>query len=523
MLWDDVRRLAELRLQSSSGAPQHFLGAIVLQQQLSQAGELSERTVIDGQQRLTTLQIVLDATGAVIAALGHDRLARQLDALTTNPEDYCTHAEDRFKVWPTNRDRAAYNEVMAAKPPVEYASLTNKGSVVVRAHEYFATEVEAWLLAEGDERCADRAEQLVLSLRSGLQIVVIDLRPDENSQEIFETLNARGTPLTAADLIKNFVFQRLALEHAAAEAAYDNYWSLFETAFWKQEISVGRYATPRSSLFLNQWLGARIGEEVSPRLTFSRFKRYVEHEMAQPMSELLPHIQEQAAQYQRWIERAAESGSSLSTVELFVYRTQVAELEFVKPILLWLHDPAAPIPPSSVDTVVSAVESWVMRRSLLRLPTPDLGRVVADLIKTCRPMDPATVGDRVTAYLARLDSASSYWPGDEAVREELRLSAVYRRYKRGRIRMFLEAVEDYDRGYTGTKPSKTGSRVVRGALDIEHVLPQNWRANWPVVDLAEEIRRDAHVHRLGNLTLLSGSLNSAVSDGSWLGQNGKRA
>ncbi len=89
--------------------------------------------------------------------------------------------------------------------------------------------------------------------------------------------------------------------------------------------------------------------------------------------------------------------------------------------------------------------------------------------------------------------------------------------------MFLEAVEDYDRGYTGTKPSKTGSRVVRGALDIEHVLPQNWRANWPVVDLAEEIRRDAHVHRLGNLTLLSGSLNSAVSDGSWLGQNGKRA
>ena len=66
-----------------------------------------------------------------------------------------------------------------------------------------------------------------------LQLVVIELQPDEDAQEIFETLNARGTPLTAADLIKNFVFQRLDATPAEAEKAYHQYWEAFETPFWE--------------------------------------------------------------------------------------------------------------------------------------------------------------------------------------------------------------------------------------------------------------------------------------------------
>ena len=77
-------------------------------------------------------------------------------------------------------------------------------------------------------------------LTSGLQLVVIDLTANENSQEIFETLNARGTPLTAADLIKNFVFQRLEAEGVDTTKAYAEDWP-FETKFWEDEVSVGRY------------------------------------------------------------------------------------------------------------------------------------------------------------------------------------------------------------------------------------------------------------------------------------------
>jgi hypothetical protein len=89
--------------------------------------------------------------------------------------------------------------------------------------------------------------------------------------------------------------------------------------------------------------------------------------------------------------------------------------------------------------------------------------------------------------------------------------------------MLLEAVEDAHRGYADAGPSRTGMRVPRLGFPIEHLLPQKWQSHWPVDDLAAEVERDAHVHRLGNLTLITSSLNSAVSNGPWAGEKGKRA
>ena len=125
-------------------------------------------------------------------------------------------------------------------------------------------------------------------------------------------------------------------------------------------------------------------------------------------------------------------------------------------------------------------------------------------------------------YLTRLNSTSTYWPGDAEIRSSLQTEAAYRRFKRGRLRVFLEAAEDHLRGYTSGTPL-AGGRVPRVGFPIEHLLPQKWENNWPVADLAAELDRREHVHRLGNLTLLTRSLNSKLSNGPWLGDNGKRA
>ena len=78
---------------------------------------MQARTIIDGQQRLTTLQIVLDALHAELLAVNAVQPATRLEALVTNPPAFCTTPEDRFKVWPTNRDRPAFNAVMGAQSP----------------------------------------------------------------------------------------------------------------------------------------------------------------------------------------------------------------------------------------------------------------------------------------------------------------------------------------------------------------------------------------------------------------------
>jgi len=136
-------------------------------------------------------------------------------------------------------------------------------------------------------------------------------------------------------------------------------------------------------------------------------------------------------------------------------------------------------------------------------------------------MDHELLGQNVRAYLSRQDRASTYWPGDDELRKALQDLPSYRRYKRGRLRMVLEAAEDQARSFTKPRPSPAGVRVQRGVLHIEHLLPQKWQTHWPVQGVEAEMVRQDHVHVLGNLTLLTASLNSAISNGPWLGESGK--
>lgn len=507
-LWKDIRRVAELRMNEPHLNPQHFLGAVVLQAHDAGSNRVTTWNVIDGQQRLTTLQLLMDATSAVLAQAGADRFASQLESLTHNSANFIPEGESRLKVRHLNNDHDSFDEVMGAESPVDYVTLKHAESWIVKAHQYFTTAVSQWLGNPTGEEFGLRAEQLASVLQADLQLVTIELLSSENSQEIFETLNARGTPLTAADLVRNFVFQRLEAEGGDTKKAYKEDWP-FETKFWTKEISVGRYLVSRSSLFLNQWLIARLGEEIGPQSTFSRFKSYVEHQAGHKMVELLPVIKEQAQRYEAWTEAAAKPSGNLSVVEMAVYRMQASGVELLKPLLIWLHEPGRDLPQHVIDRIVAAAESWVVRRQLLRLTGSDLGRVVADIIKTQSSAQADELADRVVTYLSRLNVASTYWPGDDEIRVALTTESAYRRYPRARLRSFLEAIENHYRAET-KQP-----QVERSGFPIEHILPQKWRDYWPVESPQEEQERQARLHRLGNLTLLTGSLNSKVSNGPW--------
>ncbi|WP_315073818.1 DUF262 domain-containing protein [uncultured Microbacterium sp.] len=519
-LWGDIRRLTEHRMENPGSNATHFLGAVVTQDAPTGPVGMQEFQIVDGQQRLTTLQLALDATAAAFAARDLHALAARLNFLTHNDSNFVGDGETALKLRHTNRDRSAFDEVMVAEPPVDHASLNHRGSLLTQAHEYFASHVGAWLDSDPDTLSA-RADALAISFQTALQLVVIRLTAEEDSQEIFETLNARGTPLTAADLIKNFIFQRLKAEGKDTTEAYRS-WP-FETKFWESEVSVGRFPTTRSALFLGQWLISRVGKEVSPRSTFARFKFFSEHETDHTMSELLELITAQAATYQQLTERAADTHADLNRLELHVYRMSVAQVEITKPIVLWLTEPGNTYGPTTIAAVVDAVESWIVRRRLLRLQNGDLGRVAAELISASRGASVEDLVEKVQRHLTRQQSTSTYWPGDQELTETLRSVPFYRRFPQPMQRMLLQAIEDWYRGYTQVGPSKTGVRMHRDKNQVEHLLPRAWQAHWPVSDAAAEADRDEHVHRLGNLTLITGSLNASVSNGPWLGDTGKRA
>jgi hypothetical protein len=394
-LWQDVRRVAERLLDGTESS--HFLGAVVLQQLPNELGSLSSRSVIDGQQRLTTLQLLFDAIHGELDFRQLSAYASQVKALVENPEAYRTSSEDVYKVWPTNRDRPGFNEVMSANYPVAYSALENRDSQITRAHEYFSDVVASWL-DDGDQE--GRARALVDTISRHLQIVVIDLAFDEDAQEIFETLNARGTPLTAADLIKNFVFQRLDGTPQAIEQAYHKYWELFETPFWEEEVKTGRLIYSRSSLFLAQWLIAQTGQELTAREVFNRFKHYVQ-DLDQSVDKLLPRLHEDAVTYQKLVKASLIPSGQLDVVPLFLYRISSLDSQVFTSLVIWLTDSQAEaVHQEQIELAVQSLESWVVRRSILKLPTKNYNRLMVDLLNKLKTVSREEVGVQVQKFLS---------------------------------------------------------------------------------------------------------------------------
>ena len=523
-LWNDVIRVAErLRKRPFDRAQPHFLGAVVMQQVPTQAGLMMERTIIDGQQRLTTLQLLLDALHAELVAVQATAPSMRLEPLIANAAPFCTKSEDRFKVWPTNRDRPAFMAVMAAPPPVDYAAVGHKGERMVEAHRFFSQQARQWLSEGGAAEVENRANVIETVVRELLQMVVIDLAQDENAQEIFETLNDRGAPLTAADLIKNFVFQRLLESGADVQAAYEANWKEFETSFWEREINVGRVRLSRSSIFLNHWLVARTGTEVVTREVFARFKTF-SSDTRVPMPALLEQVRRAAVVYREFITKASTLSGPVDRLGLFGYRTGVLESEVIKPLVLYLFDPEQPsIPEDQVNKGLNVIESWMVRRMLVRATTKAYNKLVAEIIAELQKSNRGRAGDLIQDFLARQDSDSGYWPDDDDLRKEVCRLLAYRRLGRGRLRMILEAIEDHRRGWTHGKAGLGGERVARGTYAIEHVMPRSWQKHWPpAAGFRDDADRDQQVHTLGNLTLLTGRLNSKVSNAAWSGERGKR-
>ena len=509
-------RVTERLLNDPAGTHHpHFLGAVVFQQVQHPTGDLQERTVIDGQQRLTTLQLMFDAIHSQFVSVGAKVPASKLLKLVENDDDYRTKFEDKFKVWPTNKDRPAFNEVMDAKNPIEYSSLVFKNSKLILCHKYFAENCQTWLSANGPEQVNARAEALGTAVRELLQIVVIDLEATEDAQEIFETLNARGAALTSADLIKNFVFQRMQESKADVEKAYESHWKDFESSFWEESVSYGRFNFQRTSLFIYQWLVANTGEEILMREVFSRFKHFADYEFQKPMLTLLEEMHSCATEYAKLMVEADCEEGNISDLAMFSYRLRCLELDVLRPIVVTLIDPSKEaISVEQISKTTNSIESWAIRRLICGLSNKNYNKLVPEIINLIRD-NRKNCGDVVEDFLANQNSSSSYWPDDAQVTQEFSELPVYRKLYKSRIRMILEAIEDDKRGWNDSKGSKTGTKVKRSTFSIEHLLPQTWETNWPLtVDVSEEERENS-LHKFGNLTLITGKLNSALSNGPW--------
>jgi len=537
-LWEDIERKFSEFIEGRKDAPVHFLGAMVLDQKQTPTTYVDKRQVIDGQQRLTTLQIFLTAFRDFSQAQGVEELAKEAESFTLNKGMMAEPEVDKFKVWPTQLDRPQFRDVITSgskaeletrHPLVKQKRARNFDArpKMVEAYIFFYDSLSVFFLGNDSQPalCADvplsaRMEEAFQALKNALQVVVIDLEAGDDAQVIFETLNARGEPLLPADLLRNFIFLRAARTGESQEALYDQYWKQFDDQFWREEIRQGRLSRPRSDLFMQHFLSSRQCVDIPVKHLFVEYKFWINKEKPfATVRDELATLARQGIDFRRMIAPAQDD--HLRPLMQFM---QAFEISTAYPLLLSLLD--AKVSEPILDEIAVVLESYLLRRAVCGYTTKNYNRIFLQLTKTIRKE--TVTAQRLRELLFDFKGDSTEWPTDEVFAKAWMSGRAYHQLNNPKLVQILKRIS------SETLTRKHENVQVTGDLTIEHLMPQNWIEFWPMPDgtigmsdvdqlLADPHdprfiatrQRDVAIQTFGNLTIITQPLNSSVSNSAW--------
>lgn len=499
----------------------HFLGAIVCASLPFATGGIALRSVIDGQQRLTTIQLLVRGLLDVLQEVGSER-RKSVRRMLFNPDDVVDSPEEVHKLWPRRRDREVWPTAMADAVPA-YAG--DKDHLYLRARRYFSEAVRESARTDAGELDLVRLQTLADALSSLFKLVVIDLEDNDDAQVIFEVLNGRQTPLAAIDLVKNLLFLRGELADEDVDRLYDAYWAHFDDAWWKVVVGRGHAARGRRDVLLSVWLTGLSGSEANVSHLYREAREYLNGPGAPDTERVLLELSHYAKAY-----RAIYGAEAVDPRLRISYdRLNAFEITTSVPLLAWLRI-ASPEVVSLDDEVraVRAIESWALRRVYVGWQTRGYGTHFARVLREAKSA--AVSGENVAdAVVNALQGGTLAWPSDDEVREAFIRRPFYKNVSQYRIRTLFKAIDDQLRR---EDPHEPPAAIGFDGLQIEHVLPRSWKAYWPLRDAAGnpvdpasvggdpkavqlELVRAQALDRLGNLTLVTQAFNLDVSNSGW--------
>ncbi len=517
-LWEDVRRLADQSLADADDTRTHFIGAIVVEQLPGATGSIDTRQVIDGQQRLTTLQILLTVLKDIATERGWETYKKRFERYSRNDAAFIDVPHQAFKVWPTNPDRLAFRltieaaSVSTLRKDIAEAIADGQfiNDLIPKAYQFFWRAISDWIGEQRPELAPEKLAETLWNVLSGqLRLVTIDLEQGDDAQVIFETLNSRGAPLLPGDLVKNYLFREAQAKGVEVESLYEKYWRPFDDAWWRLEMRQGRLKRPRLDIFLQHYLSLKTRDDVLVTHIFETYRKYAAT-AGLHAEELIRDL----AVYGRVFKRLVGTHED-PRIDLFLKRLGAIDTATVYPFLLEafrLYDTSEQL--SELKLISESLESYLIRRIACHLTTKNYNRLFIELLahsEQSGEVSSTTLGE----FLRKSQADTARWPDDSEFRKAIESDQLYRLLPRAQLRLLLRAVNQ------AIESAKSEDIQLPDDLTIEHLLPQNWQEHWGLaeVDESEKARatqhRDNLKHTFGNLTLLTKKLNPSISNSGW--------
>lgn len=480
------RLLEDMEAVSKTNKP-YFLGSVILKQQPTSSGSKvgDIRTLIDGQQRLTTLNIFFKV---LCLKSGKSAMFDRTFRLMT----------DELALSHSHNDIDKFNEVLSINDLVDLPGEDN----ITKCYGYFKKSINV-----------DNLDfQKILA---NILFVGIDLDPNEDEQQIFDTINSLGVTLTTAELLKNYFFNR-------DIKLYEKYWkNLFEKnedvkKYWDREITAGRVKRTFIDLFFDAFLQIKIqdksfGVKTEDKIAYARgehlfesYKDFIKNYLDGNNNTLLDEIKEYAEIFAKnfdyeIINREISSSNHIERLNAIIFGLDNSTL--ISYVLYVLKNVSNSV---EQDNIFQFLESYIMRRMVAHTTNKNYNQLFTERF----------IGNKILtvqgikAFIEKSTDTSTFIPTNEEVSEGFNKSILINKQSAG-ILYLLESKH---------RKSHLHSTALLGInkYSLEHLMPKNWSKNWGTLPTQDDtIKRNRKLLTLGNLTIITQSLNSSIRDSDW--------
>jgi uncharacterized protein with ParB-like and HNH nuclease domain len=551
-LWEDFINKFNERHNGQKIHP-HYTGSIVLFHESTTTSTLSTYNVIDGQQRLTTFQLFITAFREVCRKhLEEESLIKELDKFLFNDKSFGDkdYENQKFKLEPTKFNKEIFKSIVGntyekveelhilpvleeyGVGPKSYRNIAKARYKILGAYIFFYDQLNDYI-ENSEIELNELITNLLLVIKRDFQFVEIGLTQNDDPQMIFETMNGRGASLSETDLIRNFIFMRANSNEESLDEIYDKYWDEFDDPNadykWHDITSRGRYSESRLQFFVIDYLTLKLQTEIRYDQVFYYYKLFILNKAT------FPKIEDELKELNRYsqIFKKLTNPNGDSNFEKLARRLSDMDISTIYPLLLYVEGDDK-ISQKNKNEIYIILDSYLTRRFLCGLTTKNYNNVFLEYLKF---LNENKDSDSFKSHLQSKTADTNLWPSDNILLEKLLERPLYREEKNRTksISNILLEVEKFNRG---SKQEKIN--FLNTGLTIEHVLPQKWFECWPLdgksiseedfnlsvhAVMTEEDKegkyhqiegRNKMLHTIGNLTILTTSLNPSVSNSAFL-------
>lgn len=550
-LWDDFINKYNERISNKKIHP-HYTGSIVLFHENTTTNTLSTYSVIDGQQRLTTFQIFIASFREVCRKfVGDENLIKELDKFLFNERSFgdTNYESQKFKLEPTKFNKDIFNTIISnpyekveellINPVLSeygvgwrtYRQVAKSRNKILAAYLFFYEQLVDFVSNSGED-LTNVITQSLFVIKRDFQFVEIGLTQSDDPQMIFETMNGRGASLTETDLIRNYIFMRANSNQEDLDKIYEKYWDEFDdpkSEFkWHDKTSRGRYFESFLQFFVIDYLTIKLQTEIRYDQVFYYYKLFTINDSK--FSTVEEELQE-LNKYSKIFKRLVKPNGN-SAFDKLATRLVDMGISTVYPLILYIEGDIE-ISLEDKEQIYSYLDSYITRRFLCGYTTKNYNNVFLEYLKHFSKNKSA---QEFKLLLQSKAADTNLWPTDNILSEKLLERPIYRD-ERNKSRSISNIILEVEHFIRGNKQEVV--KFVNSGLTIEHILPQTWFEYWQLdgetiteedfkisvhAVMTEEDKngkfhrienRNRILHTIGNLTILTNSLNPSVSNSSF--------